>query len=93
MSHGKTAMLKGTTKKLIDIPAPGKTMKFDFQDEEKLGYVPTHGMAGGDPSKAKKSIVDGINGKLSKKWTELKAPGKPTALTESDIEFEVYTKK
>jgi hypothetical protein len=93
MSHGKLAMLKGKTKKLVSIPAPGKAMSFDFSDEEELGYVPTHGLAGGNPAKAKKSIVSGINSKLAKKWKELKATGPAPTLAEDDIDFEVYTKK
>jgi hypothetical protein len=93
MSHGKKAYLKGTTKTLIEIPAPGKALKFDFADEEELGIVPTHGKVSGDQAKAKKSIVAGVNQKLAKKWKDLKAPGKPPTLGESDLKFEVYTAK
>ncbi len=57
------------------------------------GYVPTHGLVGGDPSKAKREIVRGINDAIAKKFRELRLPGNAPTVTENDVNFTVHTKK
>lgn len=90
MSHGKTVMLKGSTKKPVDMPG---NKKKDFYAEAEVGIAFTHGKVTGDATKAQKEIVDDINLQIDKMWKKEKGTGESPEITATDLDFETFSKR
>lgn len=91
MSHGKSVMLSGSTKKPIEFPNSKK--KTYFKATAEVGIAYTHGKIAGDASKAETEIVNDINVQIDSAWKKDKAAGDSPEITKADLEFSTFSKK
>lgn len=90
MSHGKSVLLKGGTKKPIEMP---KGKKSYFYAEAEVGIAYTHGKIAGDATKAEKAIVDDINVQIASQWKKEKGSGDAPEVTKDELEFSTFSRK